>query len=238
MKTRSYFHLKKSNQFEIKELFKDFSQKIKEHFNGRTENLNILDIGCASGELLYFLKKDLNTGGKMWGFDISAELIKNAYERFGGSGIHFFTDDAGNFSFDSKFDVIIMSSVLSYFDDPYPILKNLLNHLSDGGLILISGIFNNYNIDVRLRYKMDSEREWDKGAVINQFSKKSIGEFLEKAGYQYKFSTQIMPFDIAPKEFLLRSWTVKVGGERWLTNGLQLLYNIQILEISGKQSKL
>ncbi|MEK7084538.1 MAG: class I SAM-dependent methyltransferase [Patescibacteria group bacterium] len=235
MKTRSNFHLKKGNQFEVKELFKDFSQKVQKHFKGKTGHLDILDIGCASGELLYFLKKDLKTEGRVWGFDLSEDLIANAYERFGKeAGINFFVDNADGFTLGEKFDVITMASVLSYFDDPYPILANALNHLKDGGMMLVSGIFNDYNIDVRMRYKLESEREWDPGAVINQFSKKSIGEFLDKAGAAYTFSTQVMPFDILPKEHPIRSWTVSFNGERWLLNGLQLLHNIQVLEISKK----
>lgn len=235
MKSREFFHLKKGDQFEVKELFKDFSQRIRKHFNGKTEYLDILDIGCASGELPYFLKKDLHTKGKVWGFDFSEELIGNAYKRFGeNAGINFFVDNAADFKLQATFDVIAMSSVLSLFDDPYPILANILNHLNGGGIVLISGIFNDYNIDVRARYKLDSEHEWHSGAVANQFSKKAIGEFLEKAGYRYTFSTQIMPFDIPPKEEPTRSWTVNVNGERWLTNGLQLLYNIQILEITRR----
>lgn len=235
MKTRSHFHLKKGDQFEVKELFKDFSRKIQEHFGGKTENLSILDIGCASGELLYFLKRDLNTSGRARGFDISEELIQNARERFGKeAGINFFVDDAGDFKLNETFDIITMSSVLSYFDDPYPVLANALTHLASGGLAIISGIFNDYNIDVRMRYKLPNEDEWDQGAVMNQFSKKSIGEFLAKAGYEYRFSTQVMPFDLEPKEHPIRSWTVNVNGKRWLTNGLQLLYNIQILEIRKK----
>lgn len=235
METRSHFHLKEGGQFEVKELFKDFSRKIQEHFGGKTNSLRVLDIGCASGELLYFLKNDLKTKGKVCGFDISEDLIKNARERFGGeAGISFFVDNADGFKLGETFDVITMSSVLSYFDDPYLILKNALNHLSGGGIVLVSGIFNDYGVDVRMRYRLPNESEWDPGAAINQFSKKRIKEFLEKAGYTCNFSTQIMPFDIPPKEHPIRSWTVDVNGERWLTNGLQLLYNVQILEISKK----
>lgn len=235
MKNNDLFHIKKGQEFTVKELFKDFSRKIKKHFNGKTENLNLLDIGCASGELLYFLKKDLNTAGKVWGFDISEELIQNARERFDDeTDINFFIDNASSFKLNKTFDVITMASVLSLFDDPYPILTNLLHHLNDGGVILISGIFNDYNIDVRMRYKLDTDDEWYSCGIANQFSKKRIGNFLNKLGYRYRFSTQIMPFDIPPKELPVRSWTVNVNGERWLTSGLQLLYNIQILEISKK----
>lgn len=235
MKNNDLFHVKNGKEFTVKELFKDFSGKIKEHFNGKTENISLLDVGCASGELPYFLKNDLRTSGKVWGFDISEELIENARERFGDdSGINFFVDDASCFKLDETFDAITMSSVLSLFDDPYPIFVNILHHLNDGGVLLISGIFNSYNIDVRMRYKLDGDEAWYDCGVANQFSKKRIAEFLDKNGYRHTFSTQIMPFDISKPELPVRSWTVNVNNERWLTSGLQLLYNIEVLEITKK----
>jgi len=231
---KSLFHIKKGSEFEVKELFKDISRIVKKQYNHKIGNLEILDIGCASGELPYFLKKDLGTAGAVWGFDISKELIQNAYRRFGQSDIKFFVDDARNFQLDKKFDVILMTSVLSYFDDPYPVLANMLKHLKKGGLIIVTGIFNNWNIDVRLRFKLENDKQWEKDSVLNQFSVKSIGKFLAKAGYQFKFSKQIMPFDLLPKEHPIRSWTVKVDGMRRMTNGLQLLYDIQILQITKR----
>lgn len=229
---KSLFHIKEGSKFEVKELFKDISKIIKKHYNHKVENLEILDIGCASGELQSFLKKDLGTAGAVWGFDISKDLIKNAYSRFGRSDIKFFVDDASSFRLDKKFDVILMTSVLSYFDDPYPVLTNTLRHLKKGGLAIVTGIFNDWNIDVRLKFKLEGDKEWEEDSVLNQFSVKNIGQFLTKSGYQFKFSKQIMPFDILPKEHPIRSWTVKVDGVRRMTNGLQLLYDIQILQIT------
>lgn len=192
----------------------------------------MLDIGCASGELPYFLKKDTGTSGQVWGFDISPTLTKNAVERFGGEGINFFVADAKDFKLDAQFDVITMASVLSYFDDPYPVMKNMLGHLKKGGLAIISGIFNEYNVNVLLKYKLENDEEW---AAINQFSMKNIRDFLINSGYQAEFAKQNMPIDIYPKENPVRSWTVDVGGSKRMTNGLHLLYDIQILKITDKK---
>ena len=235
MAEKSLFHLKQGKEFEIKELFKDISRLTKEHFGEKTDGLDLLDVGCASGELSYFMKKDTGTSGKIQGFDISPTLIKNAAERFGDEGMKFFIADAADFKLDTKFDVITMTSVLSYFDDPYPVLKNMLGHLKKNGLAIISGIFNEHNIEVRLKYKLESDNEWIDNSVINQFSMKGISNFLADYGYQAEFMKQIMPFDVKPKENPIRSWTVNADGVRRMTNGLQLLYDIQILKIIDKK---
>ena len=227
------FHLKHGKRFKAKELFKDISRIIQTHFGDKTNRLNILDVGCASGELLYYLKRHFETSGKLCGFDIEKQLVKSAKERFGDSSIRFFVADARTFTVPATFDVITMTSVLSYFDDPYPVLRTVLRHLNEGGILIISGIFNPWNIDVRLNYKLPDEKRWNRGNVINQCSKKSISEFLMKAGYSYAFSTQVMPFPLAPtKKNPIRSWTVSLDGRRYMMNGLQLAYNIELLQIT------
>lgn len=233
MATQSYFHLRQGKEFVVKELFKDISKLIKKHYQAETHSLDILDIGCASGELLYFLMNDLQTSGAVTGFDISAELITNAKERFGDSFIEFFVADAADFNLNKQFDVLTMTSVLSYFADPAPLLANMLKHLKNNGLAIVTGIFNDWNIEVRMKYKLETCNEWRESAVINQFGTKNIKNILNQLGFEGTFTKQIMPFDIEPKEHPIRSWTVLLpDGTRRLTNGLQLLYDIQILQIT------
>jgi 2-polyprenyl-3-methyl-5-hydroxy-6-metoxy-1,4-benzoquinol methylase len=227
-----FFHRKRGRRFKVKELFKDIARIVRAHFRHKTTQLDILDIGCASGELLYFLRKDLKTLGKAFGFDCEKELIKSAKERFGGSGIKFFVADAMSFNMHAQFDVITLTSVLSYFDNPYPVISNVIRHLKKGGVAVISGIFNKWDIDVRLCYKMPGEKKWSSGHVINQFPVKSISAFIKKAGCKPVFSEQIMPFELALKKNPIRSWTVNLDGKRYMMNGLQLVYNIQIIRIT------
>ncbi|OGM99401.1 MAG: hypothetical protein A2817_03375 [Candidatus Yanofskybacteria bacterium RIFCSPHIGHO2_01_FULL_39_8b] len=226
----SDFHIKKDKNFKPKELFKDMAAIIQKRFKN-TGDFSILDIGCASGELPFYLKNRFKTDD-VYGFDISPKLIKNAKERFGGSKINFTVANAKNFKFNRKFDVITAASILSYFDNPYEILNNIFKHLNKKGLIIITGIFNDWNLDVKLKYKMDKDKKWGDKSVINQFSTKRIGDYLTKKGYKYKFSEQIMPFKIVPhKDHPIRSWTINLNGKRFMMSGLQLAYNIKILQI-------
>ncbi len=234
MTETSLFHVKVGKEFEVKELFKEISALIKTHYGGKTDKLDVLDAGCASGELPYFLKEDLGTSGTVWGFDVAQTLVNNAMERFGDSGIKFFVRDAWEFKLDRTFDVVTMTSLISYFDDPYPILRAALTHLKSGGLLIISGIFNPWNIDVRLRYKLESDKEWDEIHAMNQFSVNNLRKFFDDLGFEATFSKQVMPFDMEPKENPIRSWTVNADESRRMTNGLQLLYDIQILRVTKK----
>lgn len=237
MDTKSQFHIKSGKDFEPKELFKEITGLVREHFQQSVGALDLLDVGCATGELFAFLKQQLGTTGACVGFDVDPELVKNAQERFADLGIRFFEANAADFSVDQKFDVITMTSVLSYFDDPYPVLSHTLSHLKDGGLLIISGLFNEWNVDVLLKYRLENDDPKGEGTPLNQFSKKRFTEFLDAAGFTAAFSKQVMPFDLPPDpSHPVRSWTVQAGEERMMTNGLKLMYNLDILQITKKHS--
>ena len=222
------FHIKKGDAYEVKALFKEFSKIVRRHVKNKIHQVDILDVGCATGELPHFLLTDLNTTVEVWGIDILPSLIQNAKERFGSYPIHFQRGDAQTFRLQKKFDVITLSSVLSYFDDPVPTIKNIIRHLKPGGIALISGIFNPWNIDVFIKLRLDGNRTMGPMSVLNQFSMERL---VIKLGCSATFSEHVMPFDIHPQKEPVRSWTVKVNSKRFMTNGLQLLYNIQILQI-------
>ena len=228
----SRFHIKSGRDFEVKELFKKIAELAREFFSAQVGGVSILDVGCASGELPYFLQKELQNSGQVCGVDLDSALIKNAQERFGDSGIHFETGDAASFALGRKFDLITATSLLSYFEDPRDVMQNILNHLTEEGLLIVTGLFNDYDIEVRLRYKVKGQQEWNCG--FNQFSLSGFSEMVHSLGFHVAVEEQVMPFDIPPGDNVLRSWSMMVNGKRYMTNGLQLLWNIKILRISRK----
>lgn len=226
------FHLKKGRDFEAKEIFKEISAAARKHFGGRLGAIDILDIGCASGELPVYLKRDLGTKGRVAAFDLSDELVENARERFAGEAVEFSVDNVAEFSH-GQYDLITMISVLSYFDDPYPVLDNALRHLKPGGMCAISGLFNEHGIEVRMRYRRPDHDRWMEHAVLHQFSLANITSYFSRHGLKCEVTKQIMPFDIPrPKDNPARSWTVNLDGERYMMSGLNLVYNINVLYVT------
>lgn len=228
------FHIKKGKKFVVKELFKEIARDTKNYFK-KTNNISILDIGTACGELIYFLKNDLKTNGEIWGVDLDPSYIKCGKDRFGDEGINFVVGDALNFNLKRKFNLVLVTSVFSYFDDPRQAFKNVLRHLSPGGLAIVTGLFNDYGIEVMTRYKQPGSKKVLNG--FNQYPISKLVPFLNDLGYQVKISEQIMPFDIEPKDNLLRSWTIKLNGKRYMTNGLQLIYQVKKIYITARKSK-
>ena len=221
-------YIQQGKKIQVKELYKEIQALIEHNFSD-TSQLSILDVGCASGELLYYLKSSLGVEEKLFGFDASVELVENANTRFNEEQLQFFVDDAQTFSLSERFDVIIMKGVLTIFDEFQPSLDNIIQHLKPKGIAIIVSVFNDYDIDVRITFRKKGSTEWNTG--YNLFPLSDIKEFIAKKGCTMECKEHIMPFDLSPQDNPIRAWTVTCNGKRYLTNGLNLLYNMKLLTI-------
>jgi SAM-dependent methyltransferase len=193
---------------------------------------SILDIGCARGEFLYFIKNTLKTKN-LFGIDYSSELIEQARDFSGLSGVNFSTQSAEEFEINETFDVITLSGVLSYFDSTRPTLKKIKKHLALNGKAYILGFFNDYDVDVQIRYRNNQ--------YFNQFQPgwnlHSL-ETIKKELYDLNMNlidTHVfdLSFNLQPQDDPCRSWHIDTESGRKFINGLGLIYDMRILEISN-----
>lgn len=102
----------------------------------------ILDIGCGTGNLCFFLKKKLGSldNVKVMGVDLSSEMLKRARRKFRGEkNASFLRADVFNLPFcGEKFDRIVINNVLYLFSDKAEILKKAAEFLKPGGKIIAS----------------------------------------------------------------------------------------------------
>lgn len=91
----------------------------------------ILDVGCGLGTTTDFLNEEQKK--KYLGIDISEEAIKKARKKKATFQIIDFT----NFKSSTKFDAIVFNEVLYYLDERAA-LKQVLNLLSNNGIVIIS----------------------------------------------------------------------------------------------------
>ena len=195
----------------------------------------LLDVGCATGEFLYYSKKILPTFAKFAGLDPSPDMIKHAKTHV--SGVDFFVGSAVDDSIFSKreYNVVTCIGVMSIFDDFESPLRNLLSCVKENGLILITGPFNDDPIDIITRYRRaDSpQKGWELG--WNIFSKNSIEKMLQKSGYQLRWVWRPfrLPFALKKRPHdPMRTWTISANeNPHQLVNGACQLLNMQTLSI-------
>lgn len=199
------------------------------------QGTSLLDAGCATGELLYYLQHSLFGFDRLTGIDISPAMIARAKQKV--RGIDFKTGSLLNERLfrDRRYDVVVMSGVMQIFDEPKKVLKNMLSCVKEGGTVIVSGPFNDDPIDVYMRYR----RSGLPGASLelgwNLFSRQTIERILNAMGYTLRIRWEEfrMPYAL-PKRSNdpMRTWTMRTEQNRYqLVNGASQLIKMKILII-------
>ena len=228
VRTHDKFYLNEDRKEKPKEYFKFIYDEV-----GSIENLDILDVGCATGDFLYFLGSMSDTV-RLFGTDVDPELIDRA--KIEVPCADFYVSDLVVNGLKGKYDIVFMNGVHSIFDpeDPgvwlTPLTASLKNTKSK---LYVFGIFNPNDIDVRIssRGAGDEKDQWETG--WNLVSMKTIANWCNENGFRSSFKDFHLGIDIAKNlNDPLRSFTRKLnGGERLVMNGLQLVHNFSLLQI-------
>ena len=184
----------------------------------------ILDVGCANGELLFNLSKKYKNN-QLYGFEILPSLIKVAKKNLPENVKIHKIDINKKIKINKKFDVIIISGVISIFDNYEKPLTNLLKILKKNGKIMIFNHFNKFNIDVYIKYRTNSKNSNVLQSGWNIHSIDGLKKFFKQHNKKIKI------YKFKPKKSFkgkindpLRSWTFKnKKNENLITNGLSIL---------------
>ena len=125
VRDRDKLYLKEDRKHEPKEYFKFIGSKISEHMD-RFDSPRILDIGCATGDFLYYLSS-LYPSATLTGLDVMPELLTRA--RGEVSNCQFLEANICQRTSlpDEKFDVVFMNGTHSIFNEIHPWLENVLS---------------------------------------------------------------------------------------------------------------
>ena len=118
----------------------DFGRRVLEHVDGR-KNLRVLDIGCGSGKLLFWLADKIGQG-YFTGIDISQPNIdmarRTAENAAGKNRFDFICGDYGRWE-PGKYDVIVARSTLQHIEDrPEALFGKIISTLLEGGILVYS----------------------------------------------------------------------------------------------------
>lgn len=236
-RTNNLIYLKENRKTKTKEYFKFINQKTSS-FIRSAKNPKILDVGCATGDFLYYLNQ-LYPQAELYGLDILPELIERAKREVDGA--EFFVGDifTGRNLPEKKFDFIFMNGVHpvvtpqeSDFDDYKVWFGHLLKLADKRGKIFVFGIFNPNEADSVVKMRV-AKKESPRLLGWSLVSKKTAGDFLKEKKLKFKFyDFQILKDIKKHKEDPLRSWTVPLrDGTRMIMNGAGIVYTLSLLVI-------
>lgn len=227
------FYLKEDRKKNIKESFKFIIEKAKVYLDSLDEG-NIADIGCATGDLLYYIHS-LYPHLKLQGYDIQNELLEKAKQEVPQANFDTIDITSSAFSPTEKYNAVFMCGVHATFDSPDEWLPNFLQLLKPGGRGYVYGNFNPEPIDVIVKVR----KSGDTGPYMsnwNMLSQQTFKDTLDRLGYDGTFFHFQINIDLPKREESpLRSWTFKYqDGTRGTINGAQLLHQDYLMEIKKK----
>jgi len=141
----------------------------------------LLDIGCATGELIFHMKK---LGYTVAGCDVSAEAVRIAID----NGLDAKVGDIETLQYQAEsFDIINMGDVLEHVSSPHDTLRTAFSLLKPGGAIVIATPNSNSSFALStLLLSRTTGFPWAHSEApyhLFEFAPKSILELLVKAGF-------------------------------------------------------
>ena len=192
----------------------------------------VLDVGCATGEFLYYLKK-LHPGFRCTGFEPSEEMLAQARDRV--PGVEFFRGSLADPEFftERRFDLVICCAVIPYFRDLRTPLTNLLSVVRQGGVMVTFNSVNEDPIDTHVLYRSADAQDgpWLPDCT---YSKASYERIIASLGYglRHEWRPFRMPFALPKQPDLIRAWTIETADNPYqLTCGTQQLFDLQGLVV-------
>ncbi len=129
---REYFDKIAIGYSKYQKRYKYYYNDIAKYFNYYlSDDSSVLEIGCGTGSLLAKLK-----GSKKVGVDFSEKMISEAKSLH--PKIDFFVKDAENLNLDKKYDVVVLSGVIGYFDNITEVFESIKSVCHERTRILIS----------------------------------------------------------------------------------------------------
>ena len=232
---KNIFYLKKNKHKKPKELFKVAYKLLKNIIdNKKDKKALIADFGCATGEFVSYLSKNINN--KIIGFDIEKKFIIEAKKKLPTYEFKKLNITANSKIYKDKFDILFSLGVASHFDSIEKYLESLIFYSKKKGTIIIESLFNNYDLDVRINHRYSNDKNGKWYSDWNFSSKKTVKNYLTKNTKVKSFYFQDFDLNktLIRKKEPIRSWTIKVDGKKKLTNGLMFVQQHSFLIIKLK----
>ena len=189
-------------------------------------NCRILDVGCATGEFLGYLRRSI-PGAWLVGVDYAEDLLTVARQMLPDVEFRFASALELPDEYNESFDVVTSIGCISIFDEQEVALywKNLVGACKPGGTVVVLGPLNEHGVDVMTRHRKrmpGREPKWETGWNIHSID--TVREVVSDLGYEVTIMPFRIPFSIARDEDPVRTWTERFGSNDFqLTNGLKLL---------------
>ena len=236
IRTHDDFYLKDKRKVNTKEYFKFLHKILSKNRKINSSKVKIIDIGCATGELIYFLKTKFKNAN-FYGLDVHPKLIKYAKKDPDLRDVDFSVGnivDSPKKNHFKKFDVVLFIAVHSIWDDIDVWFSNLKKYAKKGASIYIFGLFNPNPIDTFVKIRRSGSKSKNLEPGWNLISIQTYKRYFKSKNIKkYKFYPWEIKIKIPMnKNDLMRSYTQKTSKNKYqLTSGIGLIHTLRFLEV-------
>ncbi len=173
--------------------------------------MRILEVGCASGDLLAGLDPASGVG-----VDFSAEMVRAARTRHAGKPLKFEQQRAETLALDEEpFDYIIISDTLTFLDDILALFRRL-RPLCHGRTRIIINTFSRLWLPIlRMAELLGFRRPQP---MLNWVTREDVCNLLELAGFDIVTTDSriLLPIRLPLLSTLMNRWIAPTPGFRWM----------------------
>jgi len=146
---------------------------------GLDPGFKVLDAGSGTGVLLPFIKKAVDSAGKITAVDFSANMLAKAEEKYGSlGGISFAVADIMKFvPEEGVFDAVLCFNFFPHIKDKQGFMTHMRSLLREGGLLVIMHDISRQQVNA---IHQDSEVVKNDRLAPGE----TVSEWLTTAGYQ------------------------------------------------------
>lgn len=170
----------------------------------------VLELGCATGDFLYHLPRDI----KGIGVDISEDLIKEARRTRLKDNLEFICQDVFEYSVELKPQLVVMTGFLCTFLEFERLLKKAISLTEK--YIFINDFINNYGVDCKYLFREQGETEFQ--AVYNIWSKTTLARFLDTQNIKYSIEPYEMTSLLLENENPMYNYHAELNEKKILLN--------------------
>lgn len=176
-----------------KEILDKLPQSLYESFTGANnpqpfvelkEGETVLDLGCGAGLDLYFYAKSAGPNGKVYGLDISEEMVGKASENMRAAGIKNVKIEYGHSDDlpfeDNFFDLVASNGIYNLSPDKEKVMSEVFRVLKPGGRTVFCEVVLKDRLPENVRKNIDDWFRCIGGALLE----KEFLALMEKAGFQ------------------------------------------------------
>lgn len=148
------------------------------------EGETVLDLGCGAGLDLYFYAKAVGTNGKVYGLDISQDMISKARDNMEAAGVKNAEIKCGHSDSlpfeDNFFDIVASNGIYNLSPNKEKVMKEVFRVLKPGGRTVFSEVVLKDSLPESIKKNID---DWFR-CIGGALPERDFLALMEKVGFR------------------------------------------------------